>query len=168
MSAFDDLVVEEWLVEFLQPGRELASVDGAHAVILCGREDKGLGILNGWTELVIGRDRCEEFSLLWVGNRTVLPNPRCAGCNLLEPEHVQQRYFDYDGRPHLGMLGEFHTHQQPAIRTALDAEATRRGDFAVEQVLANRREVVVNSLAVCLEPRVMPCRPKLAAASNVG
>src|SRR5579862_9588948 len=66
------------------------------------------------------------------------------------------------------MLLELHAHEQTAIRSSIDAEVTRRGDFARNQVLGNGIEIVVDTLAMGLESGLMPRRPELASSANVG
>ena len=83
-------------------------------------------------------------------------------------QHVEQRHLDHDRAPHLRVLGEFHAHQQAAVRAAIDPEAARRGDLACHQVLGHAVEVVVDPLPVRLEPGFVPRRAELAAAADVG
>jgi len=58
--------------------------------------------------------------------------------------------------------------QQAAVGTTLDAEMPRTRDASRYEILANRDEVIVGSLTIFLERRLMPGRPVLATASNIG
>ena len=66
------------------------------------------------------------------------------------------------------MLRHLDAHQQPAVRAALDAEPARARDLPRDQVLRHGGEVVVDHLAMRLEPGLVPRRPELAAAADVG
>ena len=98
----------------------------------------------------------------------VLADPGGAGGDLLEAQHVQQRHLDVDRVPQLRVLGELDAHQQAAVGAALDAEPARAGDLARDQVLRHRGEVVVDALAMGLQAGLVPGRPELAAAADVG
>src|SRR5271169_4742100 len=87
---------------------------------------------------------------------------------MLKPQHVKERHLDHHRIPHFRMLCEFDSHEQTAIRSADDAKAARRSDFARHQVLGHGVKVVVNTLAMGLEPGLMPGWPKLTAAPDIG
>src|SRR5690606_40001023 len=54
------------------------------------------------------------------------------------------------------------------ISSAADAQLRGRGDPAIDQVLRDRREVLVGPVAVLLERGLVPARAVLASAANVG
>jgi len=66
------------------------------------------------------------------------------------------------------MLRHLHAHQQAAVRAAHDAEMTRRGDLARDEIFGHGGEVVVDALAMRLQPGFVPRGAELAAAANVG
>ncbi len=66
------------------------------------------------------------------------------------------------------MLLELHAHQEAAVGSALDAEPAWAGELAGDQVLRHRGEVVIDQLTVGLQPRLVPGRPELAPAPDVG
>ena len=68
MSAFDDLVVEERLVEFFHARGKLTGMDRADAIVLRRRKDERLGIVPIRLQLVVGRDRSEELALFGNGS----------------------------------------------------------------------------------------------------
>ena len=68
------------------------------------------------------------------------------------------------GVPVSGVAGD----QQAALRTAQDAEVSRRGDLASDEVLGNRDQIVEVVLVFLPHRRLVPLGPELAAATDVG
>src|ERR1700759_1214303 len=82
VAAFNDLVIKEGLVEFLQAGGKLSGVDRPDTVVFGGRKNQGFGIGNVAPQLVIRRDGCEECAFFGNGNRAVLADPGGTRCDL--------------------------------------------------------------------------------------
>ena len=168
MAARGVLVEQIGLAVFLQPRGELARVLRADAVVLGGRPDVGLGIGLRPVDVGVGRDAAQERRLVRVRHRPVLAHPRRARRDLFVTDHVEQRHLDGHRLPQLGMLGELHAHQEAAVRAAVDAELVGAGQPARDEVAADRGEIVVDDLALGLEPGIVPRRPELTAAADVG
>ena len=83
-------------------------------------------------------------------------------------DHVDQRHLADHRAEQFGPLHHHGGDQQPAIGAAHDAQLFGRGQAALDQVRRHRREIVIGALAVGLERRVMPGRPELAAAADIG
>lgn len=65
-------------------------------------------------------------------------------------------------------LHERVAHQQAPVAATPDAEVLHRRELGGYQTLSHSVEVVVGSLPVALESSLMPGRPELAPAADVG
>ena len=111
MAAFDKLIEEEGFFELFHLRGELARVLGTDAIILSGRKDERLGICCAGLQLVVGRNLREKIAFRRHIYRTVLGNPACAGLDVFEPQHIEQRYVDNDRVPQFRPLRHLDSHQ---------------------------------------------------------
>ena len=168
MAPFDVLVIQHWQVELPQPGRHLPGVPRMHAVVASGGRDQDRWIRAAAVDEVIRRETANERPLLRDVGIAVFPHPARAGQQHVESPHVEQRHLA-DHRPE-----EFrppHVHvadEQPAVAAPLDAEPPRRSDLPPDEILGHGREVFVGPRPAGLERRLVPRRPELAAAPDVG
>jgi hypothetical protein len=61
MTAFDDLFIKEWLLEFLHLCRKLSRMCRTHSIVVGGSKNQRLRVVHIRLELVIGRDRREKI-----------------------------------------------------------------------------------------------------------
>ena len=140
----------------------------ADAVVLGRGPDIGLGIGDPFADIRIGRDLLQERLLRRISYRPIFINPGGASGNLFVAHHIEQRHLNRHRLPQIGPLGELDPHQQAAIGAAIDAQLLRAGNLARGQVVRHRDEIVIDDLALGLAARVMPFRPELAAAADIG
>ena len=98
----------------------------------------------------------------------VLSHPRGARQQLVIAAHVEQRHLADDGVEQIGTLHQHGARQQAAIAAAHDAQVARTGDFALDQVLRHRNEIVIRALTVFLQCRLVPAGAEFAAAADIG
>jgi hypothetical protein len=89
VTTFDDLVVEEGLVELFEASGEFACVDGSYTVILGCGEDERFGIVRIGVKLVVRGDVGEKLSLLWDGDSAIFSDPGSACGDLFVAEHIE-------------------------------------------------------------------------------
>ena len=154
-------------MELRHLGGELAGVLRANAVVLGGRPDERLGVFYAGLELVVGGARQPELADLGSLTEPYSPTQLAPAAIFSNAQHVEQRHLDDDGAPQIGMLGHLDAHEQAAVRATHDAEVGRRSDLAANEVLAHGGEVVVDDLALGLEPGFVPGGTELATTADV-
>ncbi len=138
-----------------------------HAIILGRRLEIDFGIRLRRIDIVIRRQLLEEGSLFGHIRIAILVHPRRARQQQVIAQHVQQRHLA-DNRPEqVRPLREHHAHQQPAIRAAHRAKLLLRRDLLRDHILGHRDEVVIDHLPLGLQPRLVPGRAELTAATDV-
>src|SRR6185312_9757490 len=100
--------------------------------------------------------------------RVLRTHPIIGGCRPDERLRIfEERHLHVHRVPQLGVLSEFHAHQEPPVRASLDSQSAKIGDPARNEVARDRGEVIVDDLAMSLESGLMPGRSKLPAAADI-
>ena len=167
VTAFDNFVEQIRQPHVGHLRRKFARVLRTDSIVLRRRPDKRRWILHARFEIVQRGNAGQKRAFCRNGNASVFAHPRRTRRDLLVAHHVQQRHRDLHRIPELRMLVHLDAHQQTAIRTAYNAESSRTGDCARDQILTHGRKVVVDHLSLGLESCLVPCRTKLAAAANI-
>ena len=67
-----------------------------------------------------------------------------------------------------GCWSHLHANKQAAVRPTRNAKVPGRCDLAINEILPNREEVVIDALPMRFETSFVPRRAKLTPATNVG
>ncbi len=168
MAALDVLVVQHVVALRYHARRHLARVPRVHAVVARGRGEEDRRVVRLLVHVLVRAVLRDPGPLRGQVGVAVLGHPRRAGQQLVVALHVQQRHLAADGVEQLGALHRDGAHQQAAVAAALDAQVARAGHLRGDQVLGHGLEVVVAALLELLDGRLVPGRPVLAAAADVG
>src|SRR5262249_29443768 len=98
----------------------------------------------------------------------VFIDPARAGADVGVAEHIEERHLNDDRLVELRMLRHRNAHEEPAVRAPLDSELRGIGEAARDEILRDRREIVVRQLTMLLPHREVPAGTELAAAADIG
>ena len=141
---------------------------GMHAIILRRRHEERFRIFHTLFQIVIRRNLAQERAFNRISRIAILTHPRRARQQLVIAQHVEQRDLNHHRVPQFRTLRQRNAHQQPAVGSAHDTKPARSRNLARHQILRDRHKIIIDNLALGLQPRLMPGRSELAAATDIG
>ena len=168
MAPFGVLVIHRGMTKALQLGGHFTRMARVNPVITRRRIKERFRIGHVLLHVLVGRVGLDDLTILRNIRIAVFTHPAGASQQLVVTQHVKQRHRTDNSVEQVRTLHHHGTHQQTTVTATVDPKPARRGHTGVNQRFCDGNKVVVATLAVVLEGSLVPTRPELATATNVG